>query len=78
MGERTDWSDFIHVNPRMAFLLNDDLTEKEKSKLLNYVQKEFDKHNFIQFLKRWKMNPISIIKMTKQQLSKRIKGLGKP
>jgi len=68
LEENTFWSDFIHINPRMAFLLNDDLTEKEKSKLLNYVQKEFDKHNFIQFLKRWKMNPISIMKMIKQQL----------
>jgi len=70
LGEGTDWCDFIHINPRMAFLLNDDLTEKEKNKLLNYVQKKFDKYNFTQFLKRCLvkrkvMNPISIIKMIK-------------
>lgn len=73
-GERTDWADFIHINPGMAFLLNDDLTEKEKIKLLNYAQKEFDKYNFIQFLKRAQMN---VIKMIMQQLVKSLKGLRK-
>jgi len=70
LGERADWSDFVHVNKKMAFVLNDALTEKEKSKLLNYVQKEFDKHNLIQFLERTSlkgiiMNPIRICKVMK-------------
>jgi len=70
LGKRPDWVDWIHINPRMAFLLNDSITKKEKSNLLNYAQREFDKYNFIQFLKRWKMNPISLIKSIKQLLSK--------
>ena len=71
--ESKNWSDFVHVNPKMAFLLNDALSEKDKNKLLNYVQKEFDKHNLIQFLKRSLkgiMDPISICKVIKQQFSK--------
>ena len=75
LGKRIAWADFIHVNPRMAFLLNGDLAGKDRIKLLNYVRKKFDKHNCIQFLKRAQTN---IIKTMIQQLSKRMKELGKP
>ena len=73
LGEKTLWSEFIHINPMMAFLLNDSLTGNEKSELMRYVQKEFDKHNFTQFSIKSQMN---IKKATKRILKKCVKRLG--
>lgn len=58
LGEKTRWSTFIHINPRMAFLLNDVLTEKDKRRLVNLMLTEFDRHNLFQFLKRFPMHMV--------------------
>jgi anaerobic magnesium-protoporphyrin IX monomethyl ester cyclase len=70
LGEKTSWSDFIHANPKMAYLLNENLTQAEKTTLLEYAVKNFDDYNSSVFLRRTNGNKL---KSAIRLLGKRLK-----